>query len=266
MHGRSCRLLVVMLDGLGPEFKDLPFLKTLNPKPLETYTFTYPSVYATLTGLKPKMDDFWKNGRLTREVFSWKDYNVDFLWDKLECRQLYLNVPFSYPPKKINGIMVSYGMYGLHAYPRNMEVVLKKMRYIPDVYVDDPDFISKCREATMRRTYTAVKYGGDMDFIYMAYTSSDRILHKRLEVGEKMVRNFMEYLDYNLKILFKRLNPEHYIVYSDHGFTEDGYHGPEHPETKYGIFSSDLGEIRHIDGVYGLIVDVMYGSEANNLV
>ena len=251
---KTLKLLVVLLDGLGPEFINLPFLKTLDPKPLETYSFTYPSAYSVLTGLKPKIEDFWKNGKLTRKVFSWRDFKVRFLWDKLGCRQLYLNVPFTYPPKKINGVMVSYGLYGLHVYPKYYKRFLRRIGYIADVDVDDPDFYSRCFEAVEKRTYITFKLGRKMEFIYVAYTSSDRVLHVRLMLGEKRVREFMEYLDYKVEELFKALKPKHYIVYSDHGFTKDGYHGPEHPETKTGIIATDLGEVKHIDEIHGLII------------
>jgi len=252
---KTLKLLVVMLDGLGPEFMNLPFLKTLEPKPLETYSFTYPSVYATLTGLKPRIEDFWRDGELTRNIFSWRDYNVEFLWDKLKCRQLYLNIPFTYPPKEINGIMVSYGLYGLHAYPKYIETILRKIRYIPDVDVSKPDFLIKCHEAVRKRTYAAVKLGRDMEFIYMAYTSSDRILHRRLEIGLFDLHYFMNTLDSNLQLLFNVLEPRHYIVYSDHGFTIDGYHGPEHPSTYIGIIATDLADINHINEIHKIILE-----------
>jgi len=249
-------LLVVLLDGVGMELKDLPFMKTLNPEPLETYTFTYPSAYAFLTGKVPKMDWFWRDGRMTKTVFSWRDYDVEFLWDVLECRQLYLNIPFSYPPKKINGIMVSYCLYGLHTYPKYVEFVLKKMGYILDVYVDDPDFLLKSYDCVVMRTRATILLSKDMDLVFTAYTTPDRVLHKRLEIGEDRVENFMYQLDANLHLLFSILKPEYYIVFSDHGFTRDGYHGPGHPSTKWGIVASNLGRIRRIEEVFKKIIDL----------
>ena len=252
------RLLVVFLDGVGREWlPHMPFLASLRPRPLYVEGgFTHVAVAAFFTG-QASVEEFWdrRAGRLRRHHFSLWDLGRPTLVDELTARgvwQLYVNVPLMWPPRPLRGAMICDGLQAVRkgrlSWPEWLgEFAADCWGYVPDLLsvcedLGRPEALDRAREVAGARARAFAKLAqlADWGLAMVAFTAPDRLLHYRRQHGDGRLAEFMGHLDSLLEGLFLVLRPERYLVWSDHGFTPDGYHGPDWPETWEGLVATDL--------------------------
>lgn len=158
------------------------------------------------------------------------------IWDYLSFmgkKSIVLNHPVTYPPEKINGIMVS-GMLTPpdakdYVYPPEILEDLEKLEYIvePDPKVvktkwDTEDFISELIKTIQRRTEVVVHLMKNYpwDFFFVLFRATDVVQHKQFQNKEKLLRVYTE-IDKSLSNILEVV-PWNTIVIlmSDHGFCE----------------------------------------------
>ena len=158
------------------------------------------------------------------------------IWDYLSFigkKSIVLNHPVTYPPEKINGIMVS-GMLTPpdakdYVYPPDILEDLEKLEYIiePDPEVvktkwDTEDFISELIKTIQKRTEAAVHLMKNYpwDFFFVLFRATDIVQHKQFQNKEKLLKIYTG-IDKSLSIILETV-PENTIIIlmSDHGFCE----------------------------------------------
>jgi predicted AlkP superfamily phosphohydrolase/phosphomutase len=163
----------------------------------------------------------------------------DTLWDLLNCegkRTIVMNVPVTYPPREIDGILVSGFLspsVDKATYPPEFAGVLKKAGYIVDV---DPwlaresheNFLSQLHRALRKRFEVAFSLMNKQkwDFFMLHVMETDRLHHffwRQMEddhpVGAARFYNLYTVLDDLIGELKNRLPREaSLVVLSDHGF------------------------------------------------
>lgn len=163
------------------------------------------------------------------------------LWDILgekDIRCGVIDMPTTYPPKKINGFMVCHSFLKARGftYPGELEKELKdKFGYklVPDnLYMNDPDLaVEECRQITEQRFDVAEYLVKKMNpaFLHLTLFYTDHIQHyywKYMEQGDnkkygKVIEDLWVLIDRRLGELLKSYPGEdgYVILMSDHGFT-----------------------------------------------
>jgi len=200
---------------------------------------TFPAWKCYSTGRNPgKFGVFWWanadfiNGINFNDSFSFNTYEVwDYLSKKYKC--MVINVPGTYPPKKINGVMISgtpATISDSFVYPASYKKELIK-RYNYRIspardYDQDPDaFLREARELVEIRFRVLRDNIGKFDFIHLTIFYSDQILHNLWReitndsVGENRILEYFELIDKEIGKLIENKSVENIIVMSDHGFT-----------------------------------------------
>ena len=181
------------------------------------------------------------------------------LWQLLsdaEVQQVVVNVPLTYPPRPVNGIMVTGMMTPPHAevftHPPELSEQLRRSGYEVELDVDEKDFeidhkhlAARLHQLLSKRTETCLRFMEDKpwDFFMVVFTGTDRAQHhcwKYLvpgspeydspaasEVRPLLERYFVK-LDQAIESLVTKAGPEaRVLILSDHGF------GPIHDRTVY---------------------------------
>ncbi len=196
-----------------------------------------------MTGTNPGEHDIF--GFIDREPdpFAIKiplaeDRKTDSLWKKLSDkgkRVIVINVPLTYPPEKVNGILAS-GFLCTEienlCYPEEYTKYFKSKKYIIDVDAwlareNKQKFISELFKAMEKRfeiTFDLMKKE-EWDFFQLHIMETDRLLHffwNDLENGgefQGQAIKFFKKLDEFIEELRNKLNKEDgLIILSDHGF------------------------------------------------
>lgn len=209
---------------------------------------TPPAWTSLSTGLKPARHgvyDFWiyedapDGGRTVRVQTKRKGGKA--IWNILSeygKQVLVLNVPITYPPEPVNGIMVSGYMTPSSevefTYPASFKEEL--FREVPEYEIDidlhdvfgKPDSKSLLINRTIRMTERRIELLSYMlknkpwDFCYVAFVGPDRLQHSLWEQIIELDPKATEYfrvLDRALGVLLEQLGPEDTLfVASDHGF------------------------------------------------
>lgn len=194
---------------------------------------------AIMTGVSPGKHGYFNFTKVNR------DYSVSLclsdslrakaIWDYMDDagrRSLLLNLPISYPPQRINGVVVS-GMQtpGLHSeftYPPELkQYVLQNLPdYVIDlefrIYGQGQRFLSALRHAAERRfqLFERLISEGSFDFMSLVVTETDRLQH--LWWNEKAVSEFYSFLDTKIAHLLQTCENQDtmLVLASDHGFAE----------------------------------------------
>ena len=236
---------------------DLPNFRRLKQDGCEAvleskYPPLTPAAWMSLaTGLKPAghgVYDFWefeeqpwsggtcKARVLTRRKGGRAIWNI---LSELGKRVLVINVPLTYPPDPVNGIMVSGYMTpsrGDFTYPAAFKEEL--YRAVPDYQIDleKEDIFSvessgkpeRLIEATLYMTRRRIELTNYMlkekpwDFCFVAFVGADRLQHPLWEEISSLNAKAVEYfrvLDHGLGLILDQLTPDDTLfVVSDHGF------------------------------------------------
>ncbi len=249
------RAVVFGVDGLSfrilhPLIKrgDLPNFARLQREGVESEfistvpPMTPPAWMSLVTGLKPAKHgvfDFWEfditsptlQSRLvTRRKGGKAIWNILSEYGK---RVIVLNVPLTYPPDPVNGVMVSGlmtpGSSAPFTFPHTFKDELYKI--LPDYRIDlslektSPGyFVDAVLDMTEKRIQLQehLLSEHEWDFAFLSYVGPDRIQHRIWDSIEALSHEGTKYfrlLDDALGRVLNRLSPEDVLfVASDHGF------------------------------------------------
>lgn len=237
---------------------DLPNFQRLSQEGCEAVLeskyppLTPPAWMSLSTGLKPAghgIYDFWEyedqpeQGTARKARVQTRRKGGKAIWNILSeygKQVLVVNVPMTYPPEPINGIMVSGYMTPSSdvnfTYPTDFKEEL--FRVVPD-YEIDLDFSKiytgkvderkdKLIDATLRMTEGRIKLITHLlkerswDFCYVAFMGPDRLQHPlwtNIHALEPRAIEYYRLLDAALGKMLEHLGPDDSIfVVSDHGF------------------------------------------------
>jgi predicted AlkP superfamily phosphohydrolase/phosphomutase len=244
VDGLTFRVLHPLMErGLLPNFQRLQsegvegILKSTTPP------VTPPAWTSISTGLSPARHgvyDFWtyKPGDqgpdatiVTHRQGGKAIWNILSEWGK---RVIVANVPMTYPPEPINGIMLSGYMapdMSAHVtYPASFQEVL--LEAVPEYQIDlHPaiscgqigDLTTEVMHMTKQRiAMQRLLLKEDWDFFFLAHMGADRIQHMRWDELMTFSTREIEYyqlLDESLGLALAALTPDDLLmVVSDHGF------------------------------------------------
>jgi len=154
------------------------------------------------------------------------------VWDLLCGKSIVVNVPLTYPPRRINGIMVT-GMYtpdinSEFTYPKEVkdDVLSLSPDYIIELnwgeYKDKKQkFLKYLYKMTQERINIFWHFFGmDWDFFFFVFIGPDRIQHMFWDEGELL--KYYRFLDDFLKKVVEKVNEMgiNLFLVSDHGFAE----------------------------------------------
>jgi len=256
MNGKKPKVIVIGIDGgtwniINKLIKNdkLSFFRKLieNGTHGRLETLIPPNTYlgwkGYSTGKNPgKFDVYgWRAIDLKKEKMSFVDsnsYKSLEIWDYLTKKNkssIVINMPTTYPPKKIKGVMISYtmGAEKNYTYPREIESILKKIKYKVNTectYLEDKDrTIQQCIDLIKKR-FQATKFLLNYsipDFLHLTIFYIDHIQHYYWKYMEKndpkygtAIYDIYELIDSELeRFLCEFSTKDTYVVLiSDHGF------------------------------------------------
>ena len=176
------------------------------------------------------------------------DVKAPTIWDRLEKnnkKSIVINQPFTYPARKINGILIS-GFVAVYLeksiYPQSIMPFLEKIKYKIDIDTmrsrKDHEFLWKELNETLETREKAVFHfweKEDWDYFQVVITGTDRLHHYLWPAYENEEHPYHnQFLDYYNKIdkfigrLYNAFNKtsgweregEGFFILSDHGFTQ----------------------------------------------
>lgn len=244
VDGLTFRILHPMMErGLLPNFQRMQnegvegILKSTTPP------VTPPAWTSISTGLSPSKHgiyDFWEyeqteNGPVAHVMTHRKGgkaiWNVLSDWGK---QVIIANVPMTYPPEPVNGIMLS----GLMApemqanvtYPTALKEEL--LATVPNYHIDiNPAvscgqrgdvFVDVLQMTRERNAMLRLLLKKPWDFCFFVYTGADRIQHLRWDEimnFHPMAVEYYQMVDEGLGMVLDELGPEDMLmIVSDHGF------------------------------------------------
>jgi predicted AlkP superfamily phosphohydrolase/phosphomutase len=282
-HNGSCKakVLVIGLDGVPFDLLTtlysrglMPFLSSFSGRCYQaTLQSTVPPISATawttvITGVNPgkhgilqfvslRPDQRGTAGGSAQEVFpggtsllSAKDIPGPTLWElltKAGKQQVVINVPMTYPPRPIDGIMIT-GMLtppsaSVFTFPPGLSQDLRDDDYEIDLSISEKEssfspvkLVDRLRELVAKRQNTALKLMQTTawDLFMVVFTSTDRLQHRfwkylvpgsvehdsleALHLRAGLEQFFVE-LDEAISGLVIAAGPDtHVILLSDHGF------------------------------------------------
>lgn len=169
----------------------------------------------------------------------------------------FINIPLTYPPKKINGIIISSWLappFSNYTYPENILEKIKEIGYKiqpESLHKEEKNFVKDVYETTEKRvevTKWLIK-NYDWDVIAVLITGTEHMHHNFAAFFDKnhpdhnpkeenIIKNYYEFVDKKIGELLKVLDKNtNILIMSDHGF------GPSYGEVylnnllkRYGYF------------------------------
>lgn len=244
VDGLTFRILCPLIErGLLPNFQRLHECGVRSILKSTTPPLTPPAWMSIATGLSPAQHgiyDFWHyeqtddglQARVATHRRGGKTiWHAIGSWGK---HVIVANVPMTYPPDVVNGIMVSgYMAPGMHArvtYPASFKEEL--LQALPTYQIDlDPavesEQIGNPLIATLQMTRERIALlrflmKKPWDFFFIVFTGADRIQHvrwKEVVTLHPQAVAYYQLLDEALGMVLEELTPEDLLlVVSDHGF------------------------------------------------
>lgn len=171
----------------------------------------WPSFY---TGTNPGKHGAWGFVRKDNSLVCAKTIDAKKIWDivgEQGLKSVVLNVPTTYPPYKINGIMIT-GMLtpkGAHfAYPQEIEQELGD-------YFPEPQDLDLMMKNHARATKHLIKK--PWDFFMVVFTVTDRVQHYFWDNKKKILKYYKE-IDSEIKEILETQKDSTVFICSDHGF------------------------------------------------
>lgn len=240
------------------ECGDLPNFQRLKQEGCEAILeskyppLTPPAWMSLATGLKPAghgVYDFWEfeeqpqgEGRRKAHVLT-RRKGGKAIWNilsELGKQVLVINVPLTYPPEPVNGIMVSGHMTPSNKVDFTYPAAFKEELYriVPDYLIDlekeDVQSVEssgkpqRLIDAVLRMTRRRIELTAYLlrekpwDFCFVAFVGADRLQHSLWEEISSLDNGAVEYfrvLDEGLGLILDQLAPDDTLfVVSDHGF------------------------------------------------
>jgi len=168
-----------------------------------------------------------------RKLVSRKEIKTDCIWDILsryDKRSIFINCPVTYPPKKINGIMIS-GMLtpenGNYIYPENLKEGIEEIAEGYIIHTSQSKLPSSEEKAVEKILEEVEKRGKvteylyekeDWDFFMVVFQATDKSQHKFWHKNELIYRVY-EKMDEILGYFIEKSNEDiSLFIVSDHGF------------------------------------------------
>lgn len=250
------RTFVLGLDGVPYSFlsnglaqETMPHLLGLfNDSPAKRMNSVYPTVSSVAwtsfaTGLNPAGHHIFgfvdrRPNPFQIEIPTARNRGAKTIWQELseqDKKVIVINVPITYPPEEVNGILVSCFLctdINKSAYPQEFSNYLKEKGYIIDVDAhlakeNKRKFIDDLHLALQRRfevTFDLMDKE-EWDYFQLHIMETDRLFHFLWSDIEnkngfyKDIINFFEKLDVFIKKLNEKLlKSDRLIILSDHGF------------------------------------------------
>jgi predicted AlkP superfamily phosphohydrolase/phosphomutase len=244
VDGLTFRILCPLIErGLLPNFQRLHECGVRGILRSTVPPLTPPAWMSISTGVSPAQHgiyDFWRYERIdgspqaqvvTHRFGGKAIWNIISEWGK---RAIVANVPLTYPPEAVNGIMLSgYMAPGMHAnvtYPASFKEEL--LQIVPAYHIDlDPaveneqlgDPLVETLQMTRKRlALLRLLLPKRWDFFFIVFTGADRIQHVRWQEVMRFHPQAVAYyqmLDEALGMVMNTLKGEDLLmVVSDHGF------------------------------------------------
>jgi predicted AlkP superfamily phosphohydrolase/phosphomutase len=203
---------------------------------------TEPAWTSAFTGVNPgkhNIPDFISG--FERRILTSRNLKTETIWQiigKQDKKVILVNIPFTYPVEKVNGIMVT-GMYtpGLKSdctYPPELKHELSKKKYVIEVKVLDElrknkdGCVKKLLDMTEKRKEIALNLMKEnrWDLFVVVFVSIDRVQHffwKDMESEHPkyggVILRFYQQIDEIIKELIEEAGKQtNVIILSDHGF------------------------------------------------
>ncbi len=253
---KKARIFVLGIDGVPFSFLDhsfnqgkmIKFARFARKNGIRRIHSVYPTVSSVAwttyaTGKNPGAHNIF--GFVDRDpspfsirVTTARDRKAQTIWQKLSRagkKVVVINVPLTYPPEPVNGILVSGFLctdIGRASYPAEFNNYLKTRDYVIDVDAwlarkSKKDFIRKLHLAMEKRFEIAFDMieNEEWDFFQLHIMETDRLFHfywNDLEnKGEYylQIESFIEKLDNCIGKLEEKLTEnDRLLILSDHGF------------------------------------------------
>jgi predicted AlkP superfamily phosphohydrolase/phosphomutase len=251
VDGLTFRILHPMMErGELPNFRRLRQLGCEAVLESKYPPLTPPAWTSLSTGLKPARHgvyDFWT---YDQDHAGARDAHVQTrrkagkaIWNILSDfgkQVLVINVPMTYPPEAVNGVMISGYMTPSvdsdFTYPKSFKEEL--FQVVPDYQIDldysniwvhpKPKALELLIDATLRMTERRIALTMHLlkekpwDFCYVAFVGPDRLQHplwQRIIALEGRATEYFRLLDQGLGLVLEQLGSDDSLfVVSDHGF------------------------------------------------
>lgn len=147
-------------------------------------------------------------------------------------RTIAINVPMTYPPKKLNGILVSgypTPKGANYTYPEEFKVYLENKKYLIDFFHINSSDTMKCIQATLEAEKKRGEIVSDLardeewDVFICVFTGTDSICHLAWE-NKEFIHKMYKSIDVSIGRINRQLGKDvHKIIISDHGFVTMDY-------------------------------------------
>ena len=205
---------------------------------------TAPAWTSFLTGQNPgkhglydfQRIDFATNNRNLTFSTDCKSANIMDYLDDEEKRSLFINVPLTYPPRPINGVLIAGFPVPLESdfvYPPEMQKEIKKLNYIIDwteIYKSKKSLskvsMIKMADKSQIDVFASMLKQDEWDLAMIVISGTDHIAHLEWQKGNiKGVKNYYAYIDSVLSRLHQEglFDDATIVVMSDHGFGGASY-------------------------------------------
>jgi len=241
-NGNLKKLIIIGIDGgtfniINPFFEKniLPNLK--NFKNSGILTSTIPPGTAVSWASFSTGNSTGKTGIYDFTIVNDHSWKIDFvnrkivrgkkLWNYLtesDLKSCILNIPLTYPPEEINGVMIS-GIdtptkLSNYVYPKELKNELKKLNYEIEVSgLKDKTEVSEIAVDILDKRITTAKHflKQDFDFFIVLFRASDIVQHYNW--GEKKVEEVYKKIDEFIgeSKKYAKKNRADLIILSDHG-------------------------------------------------
>jgi len=194
---------------------------------------TSPAWPSFMTGCNPAKHGVYHFFDGSAKLYTSRDIKKPMFWDILGeygYKSLVVNVPVTYPPKRINGILIT-GMLtppnGKFAYPNEVERVLKADGYIVNPsksliksLILDKKAFDELVKIERKRTDAIIKLTErfEFDLVCVVYQITDIVQHMLWDKKDFVFKAYEE-IDKEIGKLVEHLSPENIIIISDHGFS-----------------------------------------------
>jgi len=226
-------------DGCLPTFEEImkegchsPLISTLPFNTLPAWTSIFTGVNPGKHGITDGI--IRENGQY--KFVNYKYRMVDSLWailNRYGLNQIIVNEPVTYPPEKINGIMLTGFLTPPQsknfAHPQSIMDEINKVchNYEPDLPLGFEEVIAKDKNEGFRmissfaeKIFQAAMYlakNYDWDMLSITFTSTDRLQHFYF-YDSKYIREHYQLLDKFINTIISIENEANVIIVSDHGF------------------------------------------------
>jgi len=193
---------------------------------------TFPAWPSFMTGCNPGKHGIHGFVHESR-VYTYKDLKVKAFWDILGKRgftSLVVNVPLTYPPHIINGIMIASDMLSQeesYAYPPKIEYKLNEINFIP--YIDSNTMKTLRSSGSQNKLYSLIEKKTvatlmladeyNFDLIVLVYREPDIFSHIFWH-DKKRIKRVYKLIDKEIGHITTKYPKANYILMSDHGFSD----------------------------------------------